>query len=329
MSAKKKLWLFVALLVAVLGLIILFGSGRLRFGLEGPFVFIIYLMGGMLAAVLTFGILSSSGELTGKKAGWGIRLGGAVVALVVVTFAGGYYERYLHTPSQFDALLLFYVDNPNAPEHVTGSVGVFIGNEEHMCVLDGTGRALIRSLSSRYLDSAYMLTLDSPNYEVVSNSPKGLTSQEPILVKIKWKRTYEAASKASLKLHYESGSAIDLAPRPDQKNVNFVIKVETDSVLPIPVSKKVSLELLSPGGAALKTFELELVGTSVFGPKSFTEVHLDGLVPLSDYSLIASGCSMIATLSYDSDIEKSLVVFKTLPFSISDGTWEDYSKSGH
>jgi hypothetical protein len=95
MNAKRKFQVFIVLLIAVIAMAILFATGTLRFGLSGPFVYIVYVLAGLLSALLTFGMLSSRGELHGEHEGIGLKLGGAVVALVVVAAGGGLYERYL------------------------------------------------------------------------------------------------------------------------------------------------------------------------------------------------------------------------------------------
>ena len=59
-----KMGIFGILLAVLIGLAILFGSGIPRFGLEGPFVYVIYIIAGCLSPLLCFGLLDSSGELT-------------------------------------------------------------------------------------------------------------------------------------------------------------------------------------------------------------------------------------------------------------------------
>src|SRR5258706_5150237 len=128
MNAKRKFLILVMLLVVVIALAILFASGILRFGLAGPFVYVVYVLAGLLSAFRSFGVLSSQGEFQGEHRGVGLRLGGAVVALVVVAAGGGLYERYLYTPPHFDLLLLFFAENPAKPEPVTGKVVLIVGN---------------------------------------------------------------------------------------------------------------------------------------------------------------------------------------------------------
>lgn len=190
----------MVLLLAVIAMAVLFATGTLRFGLSGPFVYIVYILAGLLSACLTFGMLSSRGELHGEREGIGLKLGGAVVALVVVAAGGGVYERYLYTPPQFDLLVLFFTDNPAKPEPVTGKVVVIAGNQDFAADLDGTGRLTIRHISSRYLQHPFQIQLSSPNYEVVSNFPPRLPADAPVMIKVEWKRTWEQPQKANLRV---------------------------------------------------------------------------------------------------------------------------------
>src|SRR5258708_10513172 len=129
MNTKRKFRIFMILLLVVAGMAVLFASGILRFGIAGPCVYIVYVMAGLLSASLTFELLSSRGEVQGKREGIVLKLGGAVVALVVVAAGGGLYERYLYTPPHFDLLLLFYTENLTKPEPVTGKLVMITGNQ--------------------------------------------------------------------------------------------------------------------------------------------------------------------------------------------------------
>ena len=46
LSVRAKLGVFAVSLIVLIGQAVLFGSGILRFGLEGPFVYVIYIIAG-------------------------------------------------------------------------------------------------------------------------------------------------------------------------------------------------------------------------------------------------------------------------------------------
>lgn len=327
MTAKRKFQILMILLVVVVALAVLFATGTLRFGLSGPFVYIVYVLAGLLSAFLTFGVLSSRGELHGERDGVGLKLGGAVVALVVVAAGGGFYERYLYTPPQFDVLILFFTENQAKAEPVTGKLALIVGNQDFAKELDGTGRVLFRGISSRYLQQPFQIQLDSPNYEVISNLSARLPADAPVLIKVQWKRTWEPANKAEIRIFLESGSAMNYGPRPDQKNVNFRLKVESVSPLPIPISKRATVRLLTNDGAPLESWVFEVVGErTVIPPKAVAYVHVDGMVPKDAYHRIRIGKMVTISLAYDPDIEASDVQFRTLPSEMSDSNFEDYAK---
>lgn len=321
MSVSKKIGVFIVLLVAVLGLSVLFASGKLRFGLEGPFVYIIYVFAGLLTSVLTFGLLSSQGDVDTDKNGYRISLGGAIVAFVVVVGCGGYYERYLHTPSQFDALFLFYSDNPQNPENVEGVFHLITGTEDHSVTLEGHGQALVRRLSSRYLGSPYILTLDSLNFEIVSNSPPTLSAETTMLVKVAWKQKWQDPTNALLEFRYEGGTAMNFGPRPDVLNVNLKFQAISSSPLPIPIKTKVAVELLSADAVPLKKLEFVTTQNLICAPRSMCEFNLDGFPLKDDYQKMLSGCKLAAIFEYDSDYKTPAKTFVTEPFSITDGNW--------
>jgi len=326
-SSKQKFRVFLILLLALFALAVLFGTGVLRFGITGPFVYIVYVFAGLLAAYLTFGMLSSTGEVEGEHKGTRIKFGGAAAAFIVVAAGGGLYERYLHTPPSFDQLFLLYAENPTKPEPVSGELILVVPNRAIPEHLDGSGRALFRGLSSQYLGGSYQLQLQSPNYEIVSNYPVVLSGNENIGIKVKWQRTWEEPKKATVRVTIESGSAVNYGPRPDQKNINFELKLESKSALPVPLSKKAKVQLMNSNGVPLESFDFAVVGErAVVAPRSISYVHIDGMVPKDAYARIRNGRMLTVTLAYDSDIEKSDAIFQTMPFEMNESNFQDYAK---
>lgn len=190
LPAKTALGVFGVLLAAVLFFALAIASGALRFGLEAPVVYTLYVIAGLLAATLCFRILGSAGGLHGQPYGMTLRLGGAVVGLVVVAGGGALYERHVRTPAVFNFRVTFSPEDHDPPGPANGDAVISFGDQQLIASLDGVGSTLFQGLAAHRRGVVARLTLRSRDYEL----PTGwrevtLTDQEPVLVHVRRKAT--------------------------------------------------------------------------------------------------------------------------------------------
>lgn len=164
---------FFSLLAAVILLTVLFASGWLRFGQSGTVAYIVYVIAGLLSATLCYGILEATGTFEGQYHQARLKLGGSVVALVLVAGGGGAYERYLRTPETFD-LRIRFISSTRSPQPLTGTVRLFLGAENHEGKLDHGSDVLFQGIASGWKGTPVHLSLEAPPYRLTDKSLIGL-----------------------------------------------------------------------------------------------------------------------------------------------------------
>lgn len=310
--AKTKLILFVALLAAALFLAVVFAGGWLRFGLAGPFIYVLYIFCGMLTAYTCYGLLSSIGELEGKQYGVALKLGGPIVALVVVAGGGGLYEKYGQTPSSFAQRINFYSDQPSQLKKISGVATLSFGNERRPESLRESGTALYQGIPIQWLSKPLVLDLESTNFEISpANQPALLTDREAIFVKVVRKRQFVSPNEATLEIGYQEGVALNYVGRPDAKNVVLTLRAVSQSDLAIPIDADATLEILSSSGVPMFSVPLKVTDTTIVPPRGLETIHLDGFMPKDQYEIALTGKMAVVKLRYDHQIEKSEVEFQT------------------
>jgi hypothetical protein len=327
MNRKQTVGIFGALLFAVLLLTILFASGSLRFGLSGPSVYILYLLAGMLAALLTFGMLSSSGQLNATRGGVTLTLGGSIVALVVVAGGGGIYERYLHRPETFDLLITFWATDPNALEPLKGQVTIYAGNNDFTQPLDGSGRNRFLGLPSWLLGKKADLSLNSPGYKVVDLQPPAFTSDGRLLVKVDRTQIYAAPSANQLSVELAKAQVVDYGPRPDQRIITLGLKFRSAAMLPVPLANTAELAVFTESGAPLWTSTLKVDRPFVVVESGLSDESFEALVDRSRLDQLAGGRLATITLHYEPSVRPvQHIVYSTAMFPFSTDTFDDLSK---
>lgn len=325
MNSRQKVTVFALLLSAVAALTILFASGLLRFGLHGAPSYVIYIVAGALAAMLTFGLLQSEGSLRGWEQGLRLRLGGSIVALVVVAAGGGLYERYLHQPATFNLLLVFWTDDPCVLAHLSGEVVVYAGNRDILSRLDGSGRTRLEGLPSDLLRQPLSLSLAVPGYTIVKVDPAVFTDQRPIQVQVERSRTYAEPREAQVFVDLAKAMVVDFGPRPDQRIVSIVLRFRSDEGLPVPLDSTARFKIFSESGAPLWEYEFRAAVPYVLALPGLSSAVFEGLVPKDQYASIASGCLAKISLSYDKKVENVEVIYTTGLFPVSSHTFRDLS----
>jgi hypothetical protein len=310
--AKTRLILFGALLFAALFLAVVFAGGWLRFGLAGPFIYVLYIFCGMLAAYTCYGLLSSIGELEGKQYGVALKLGGPIVALVVVAGGGGLYEKYGQTPGSFAQRINFYSNQPGQLEKIIGTATLSFGNERRPETLREAGTALYQGIPIQWLGKPLVLDLESTNYEIAPAAQAPLlTDREAIFVKVVRKRQFAQPNEASLELSFREGVALNYVSRPDAKNIVLTLRAVSQTDLAIPIDADATLEILSNSGAPMFNIPLKVTDTTIVPSRGLEMIHLDGFMLKDQYAIALTGKTAVVKLRYDHSVEKSEMEFQT------------------
>lgn len=112
------------------------------------FVYGFYVVLGILAAVACFGVLRSSGKLSGEQFGSRWELGGAAAFCAVVVGGGLWYESQ-RPPGEFGFSVYFHEnDNPNAVISADGSLTLYL--DERKVVNVNRGYADVQRIPQRY-----------------------------------------------------------------------------------------------------------------------------------------------------------------------------------
>lgn len=326
MTRTQKIGLFAALLFSVLLLTLVFASGVFRFGLSGPSVYVLYLLAGMLAALLTFGMLTSSGQLQASRGGSTLTLGGSIVALVVVAGGGGLYERYLHRAETFDLLVTYWMNDPSALEPLKGQVTIYAGNNDFTQPLDGSGRNRFLGLPSSLLGQKIDLSLNAPGYKVVEIKPAVFTSDGRVQVKVQRAQVFAVPSPDQLSVELEKAQVVDFGPRPDQRIVSLGLKFRSAATLPVPLANVAHLEVFAEGGAPLWDVSLKVDRPFVIAEPGLSAETFEALVDRSRLGMLAGGRLAKITLKYDPSVQPpQRAEYSTAVFPISSDMFDDLS----
>lgn len=157
---------FVILLLAVIGLVLIFASGRLRFGLEGPVVYLIYVLVGLLAAVLCYGILNSTGQLSGKIHGINVQLGGAIVVAVIIVVGAVYYEKMVRQDTPFEVRAYLYEKAQSELVSANGVLAIHLGEMLPTANINPDGTALFQGIPRQWAGKKVLVSLTSTSHEL-------------------------------------------------------------------------------------------------------------------------------------------------------------------
>lgn len=261
LDVRAKIGIFITLLIVLIGLSVLFGSGILRFGLEGPFVYVIYIIAGLLAAFACFGLLDSSGELTGKPLDTNVKLGGAIVGLVVVAAGGALYEIYGRPPQTFSTRVIFSDANGQQVKP-KGTLTLFIGAGNPQVAIDGSGTVLFQNIPAAWRNKAVRIALDSAQFKSTDTQQSSLTlkPEDTITLQVARKPLFASFEEAKIDLSWKFGESVQLASSNDRDLTIRLIAI-AQSELPLPLRPKGTLVFLRQGRAMpIRTMSVD-VGT--------------------------------------------------------------------
>lgn len=304
MESKQKLYIFIILLLAILAFISLFASGVFRFGMNSTYSYLLYVFAGLLSAVVCYGMLNSIGELEGKNINSSIKLGGSVIALCLVTFGGGYYERNLRTPEYFDARLTFYVESPSKPQRISGNISLYVGNEIKTIQLKEESTALFQGISQIMEGKSMKISLEGSKYIIDDEVLKNIkfNRNEPTFIKIIYGKTYAKPDEAKLDLVFKEGATVNYGPQPKDKILTIVLSAFSHSDYIIPIDRTAKLFL---DDGMHYSMELKNQDNVYLTPHEFNDVSFEGIIPKSILSRMIGGSAGMVTIKYDNLYVKS------------------------
>lgn len=237
----------LAMSAIFLGVIVVFlilvGMGRVNLGLDPSLSFLLYVIAGLLVAFATFGILTSSGELSGSPFGVNVRLGGSIVAAVIVGAGGSLYEIYVR-PSSFSTRILFYESSPANPVNLTGQFSLLVGSGIRSEAIQSDGTVLFQNLNKR---QALPFILASPAYEVDPRETSTITLAPDSLVSIRVHRKtpFEGYATSNLTINFDSASVIPTVS--GEYSVVIRTSAWSTSERPVPLRGTAVLQLTKSG----------------------------------------------------------------------------------
>lgn len=163
------------------------------------------------------------GEIKGHKYETTIKLGGAIVGLVVVGGGVMIYEKYVRRSATVDIRLVFYGKKISQTQKISGEVMFLIGNKDFSVTLKNQSNVLLQGIPSAAEGSKMNLSLDCPDFEIDSSAYAGLAIDPaaPVYVKPVPRKLYASPEEAELDLNFNHGSAVVYVRRPDDKNINI------------------------------------------------------------------------------------------------------------
>lgn len=162
--------IFTMLFAAVAGFAILFGAGVLHQNVVSEYV--VFVLLGALAAVLTWGILSSTGEINRLGYGIQVKLAGAFVPLVLITGGG----LWMMSSDEAFEIKFKLVNGAGQPVKVSGTARLEVAADPRRVVLQNTDLVAFH-LPHADQDKDASLTLESS--DVQSESPEKLYRLHP------------------------------------------------------------------------------------------------------------------------------------------------------
>jgi hypothetical protein len=174
--------IFAALLAVFVGIAVLFASGAIRHGLGTMGTYVVYVLAGLVTAVLCFGLLGATGSFEGSAHGGTLKLGGSVVAMLLITGGGIVYERY-RAPESFDTRLVFLDKATRQPQRLSGQATILLEGEKRMAPLHDQSDALVESFPASARGRSALLALDVSPFRAASpQEPVTLDQQLTVLV---------------------------------------------------------------------------------------------------------------------------------------------------
>lgn len=169
--------LLAAFLVAVIGLTVAFAARNLGLRPGPQTTFVVYVLCGCLAAVLTFGILRSAGTFKGSRHGGTLEFSGALIPLVLVVGGGMVYEKYFRVSEEFSPRFRFVTEN-GALQPLTGSAILYVGSARLEQTFKDADSVLFQGVSRNYWGTIPSLDLRTPPFQIAAKSLRSLRLED-------------------------------------------------------------------------------------------------------------------------------------------------------
>ena len=291
------------LLIVLAVLTSLFASGVLRFGISGTTAYVVYVLLGLLAAVVTFGMLSNTGSFTGEHGGGTgehgrstLKLGGAVVALVIVAGGGALYERWFHVPEFYSIRLNFYVERPTTLQPLSGTVTIYVGTRAISESIQGVGSVLIDGIPSDQLGRPLNLSL-ATEYEIDPGAELPVINRDnPMMIRVRLKQVVMTCADADLALDVKEASANNFVDH-SKKNLVLKLRIISRTNHQLAINDKVKVALITSSASPLKSYDFDIINPDVIPPRRGSYWNVDGLMDKDDFEYVRQGGSLQVTIT--------------------------------
>lgn len=316
----------VVLLCVVVGLVITFASGVLRFGLEGPFIYVMYVLAGLLTAFLCYGVLDSVGELTGSPYGIALKLGGPIVGLVVVAAGGALYEKNVRGEGKFSVRIYFYEKSKTDLAPCKGELAVHLNSYSMSVHLDGSGTAFVQDLSPAWKMKSVGISLVSLTHSIEDESGTiVLNPEQATYVRVHKKPTFESGKEASVNLDLVHAISQKLPSDFAFRSVNLEVSARAETGLPVPIDKSAILQIQHSSGLGFREIDLSVTAGStahgaILEPQLPTTLYLEGELHADAAALLDKGYLAQIVLRYDRTLDREGKSFLSMPFEFSKST---------
>ncbi len=303
-SSRHKIIIFSALLSAVFAFTLLVANKTLPFSRFNGASYLIYVLCGLLAAYTCYGLLNSFSEIRGQKYGLNIRMGGAIVAMLFVTFGGGYYEKNIQTTSNIDIRIRFVSVNNFTPQKLNGKISLYFGNEEKYQNLNNQSSVLFQGISNKWRNKSLNLALESSQFEIDSTDLKNarISDETPITLRVKFTKKYAKPEEVRFDIFFKEGTTVTYGPKQNTKILSLIFDVHSHSDYIIPLDNKAELILF--GGCHSGIIKLKRYDYIYLSAREFDELLFE--CEISDDIASELICSLGSfQLKYHPLIEKS------------------------
>lgn len=306
-AKPARVGIFLVLLGVVVTLMVLFASGILRYGMEGPFVYLLYIIAGLLVAALCYGLLDSTGQFEGERAGATIKLGGAVVALVVVAGGGALYEKNVHA-SPFSVRFSFHAGAPTEPvKGMKGSLTLRLGAARLLEPITPESTVLFQDLDRRWAGTDVDYTFDSETHSLVKPPAKLILKPDSTLaLEVAPRSPYGPESESNVELNMVDIQSWKIGANPF-RSIDIKLRAVLKSKQSIPIAPKGVLQIRK-NGVPIRDIPLEVAsGTltdgAILSPNEPTTILLQGKLTKTELDLMTGTFDFWIGLRYEGSSE--------------------------
>ncbi|MEW8626780.1 MAG: hypothetical protein AB2551_13575 [Candidatus Thiodiazotropha sp.] len=320
-EAKYIFSLSILFLIVVVGLTVLLASGALRYGLSGPFIFVIYVVSGLLVAIACFGLLSSSGDITGHNFGAKWRVGGAIVGFIVVAVGGSLYETYVRSDQKFDIQIILIDNKTKEFAKVKGTIKLVIGSETETIVLDKSGVAQIRNLPTNWDKEQARVFLLSTSWRMLSTEDRDITLQNKSTIYFQVERKPLFASYDESEINFVVEGSISDQMLTGERTFTIYVTAVSKSGNAVPIRGQGEL-VITNNGLDLRRLSADISdGTMtqfvILQDNLPTQLFVNGMMPPDwEYLLDRMPDSYIKFYYYDTN-KVNVGVYESQLFEIS------------